>query len=103
MLTGGLPLLCLEQVLPDDRLGRLGQVVPAGFDQPVAPGIVGSRHGSTGVVWGLYRCQDKLNSSAALLTSGVLFQPFQQGRSKLDCSTDVVSVACLSLVNGMQP
>ena len=50
MLAGGLPLLCLEWVSPDDRLGKIGQVVPAGLGQPVAPGVVGSRHGSTGVV-----------------------------------------------------
>ena len=58
MLAGGLPLLCLEWVCTDGRLGRLGPVFPACFGQPVAPGIVGSRHGNTGVVRGQCRCQD---------------------------------------------
>ena len=62
MLTGDLPLLCLEWVLPYDRLDMLERVVPAGLGLPVAQGIVGSRHGSTGAVWGQCRCPDKLNS-----------------------------------------
>ena len=73
MLAGGLPLLCLEWASPDDRLGKL---VPAGLCQPVAPGIVGSIHGSTGVAWDQCKYQDKLDSSAALLTSRVLLWPF---------------------------
>jgi hypothetical protein len=69
MLGGCQLLLCLEWVLADDRLGKLGQAFPAGLGLPVALGISGSRHGSTGVAWGQCRCQDKWNSLAALLVA----------------------------------
>ena len=40
-------------VRPGDKLGTLGQVVPADLDLPMAPGIVGSRCDYTGVSEGV--------------------------------------------------